>query len=49
MASEVQIRVGEWAGQIDLKVVPLGDFDVILGNDFFVTAKVASMHIWEDY
>lgn len=43
MASKVQIKMGEWVGQINLMVVPLDDFDVILGNDFFVTAKVALM------
>ncbi|CAL5371561.1 unnamed protein product [Camellia sinensis] len=43
MASKVSITVGDWTGRVNLMVVPLDDFDVILGNDFFVTAKVALM------
>lgn len=34
------MEVGEWKGQIDFLVVPLDDFDIILGNEFFVQAKV---------
>ncbi|GAV86380.1 gag-asp_proteas domain-containing protein, partial [Cephalotus follicularis] len=40
MAHGVQIAMGEWAGKIDLMVVPLDDFDLILGNNFFITEKV---------
>ncbi|GAV91451.1 gag-asp_proteas domain-containing protein [Cephalotus follicularis] len=36
MSHGVQISMGEWAGKIDLMVVPLDDFDLILGNDFFI-------------
>ncbi|GAV58890.1 gag-asp_proteas domain-containing protein [Cephalotus follicularis] len=43
MAHGVQIAMGEWAGKIDLMVVPLDDFDLILGNNFFVTEKVLIM------
>ncbi|GAV79043.1 LOW QUALITY PROTEIN: gag-asp_proteas domain-containing protein, partial [Cephalotus follicularis] len=43
MAHGVQITMGEWAGKIDLMVVPLDDFDLILGNNFFVTEKVLIM------
>ncbi|GAV90375.1 gag-asp_proteas domain-containing protein [Cephalotus follicularis] len=43
MAHGVQITMGEWVGKIDLMVVPLDDFDLILGNNFFVTEKVLIM------
>ncbi|GAV60107.1 gag-asp_proteas domain-containing protein [Cephalotus follicularis] len=43
MAHVVQIAMGEWAGKIDLMVVPLDDFDLILGNDFFILEKVIMM------
>ncbi|GAV76794.1 gag-asp_proteas domain-containing protein [Cephalotus follicularis] len=43
MAHGVQISIGDWAGKIDLMVVPLHDFDLILGNDFFISEKVIMM------
>ncbi|GAV69881.1 gag-asp_proteas domain-containing protein [Cephalotus follicularis] len=43
MAYGVPIAMGEWAGKIDLMVVPLDDFDLILGNDFFISEKVIMM------
>lgn len=39
----VPFKVGEWAGKVNFHVVPLDDFDVILGNDFMVKAKAAVM------
>lgn len=39
MAYRVHMSIGAWSGQWNLMVVPLDDFDVILGNDFFVAAK----------
>ena len=43
MATEVGIQVRNWSGHVTLMVVPLDDFDVIMGNDFFKAAKVALM------
>ncbi|GAV83657.1 gag-asp_proteas domain-containing protein [Cephalotus follicularis] len=43
MAHGVQIAMGVWAGKIDLMVVPLDNFDLILGNDFFISEKVIMM------
>lgn len=39
MAYGVHMSIGSWSGQLNLMVVPLDDFDVIFGNDFFVAAK----------
>lgn len=36
----VDLKVGEWEGECSLMVVPLDDFDMILGMDFFLKAKV---------
>ena len=41
MAANVVCTVGDWAGYVNFLVVPLDDFDLILGNDFFMRAKVA--------
>lgn len=41
MAYGVKVFIGNWDGKMDLMVVPLDDFNLILGNDFFVVAKVA--------
>ncbi|KAJ8615365.1 hypothetical protein MRB53_034737 [Persea americana] len=43
MANDVTLRLGQWSGLCKFMVVPLDDFEVILGNDFFVKAKVAIM------
>lgn len=37
----MQVVVSRWDSKMDLMVVPLDDFDIILGNDFFIAAKVA--------
>ena len=41
MAREVAISLGNWSGRIELMVVPLDDFDIILGIDFMSSARVA--------
>ncbi|GAV64353.1 gag-asp_proteas domain-containing protein, partial [Cephalotus follicularis] len=43
MTHGVQIYIGDWVGKIDFMVVPLDDFDLILGNDFFISKKVIMM------
>ncbi|KAK4422032.1 hypothetical protein Salat_2154000, partial [Sesamum alatum] len=40
----VDLTVGNWKGKCELMVVPLDDFDVILGMDFLLTAKAAIIH-----
>jgi hypothetical protein len=37
----VSLKVGDWEGECDLMVIPLDDYDMILGMDFFLKAKVA--------
>lgn len=41
MTGNVALKVGDWNGKVDLMVYPLDDFELILGNEFFVAAKVA--------
>lgn len=41
--SNISLKVGNWNGRVDLMVYPLDDFELILGNEFFLTAKVAVM------
>lgn len=36
----VSLKVASWKGQCDLSAVPLNDFDLVLGMDFIVKAKV---------
>ncbi|KAK4426934.1 hypothetical protein Salat_1462200 [Sesamum alatum] len=38
--ANMELGVGPWEGQCDLLAVGLDDFNVILGNDFFIYAKV---------
>lgn len=38
-ASKVPVEVGKWKGKMDFFVLPMDDFDVILGVDFFLKAK----------
>ncbi|KAK4395960.1 hypothetical protein Sango_1750300 [Sesamum angolense] len=38
--ANTELSVGLWSGQCNFIAVGLDDFDVILGNDFFVTANV---------
>ena len=40
MAFDVQVTISGWDGQMNLMVVPLDGCNLILSNDFFVTAKV---------
>ncbi|KAH7836606.1 hypothetical protein Vadar_003409 [Vaccinium darrowii] len=41
--SNISLKVGNWNGRVDLMVYPLDDFELILGNEFFLAAKVAVM------
>jgi hypothetical protein len=43
VAYAVSLKVGDWFGNVTFLVVPLNDFDVILGNVFFVLAKAVPM------
>jgi hypothetical protein len=43
VAYVVSLKVGEWTGKVNFLVVPLDDFDIILGNEFFVLAKAIPM------
>jgi hypothetical protein len=43
IAYAVSLKVGEWLGKVNFLVVPLDDFDIILGNEFFVLAKAIPM------
>jgi hypothetical protein len=42
----VHLKVGEWFGKVNFLVVPLDDFDVILGNEFFVLARAVLGPLW---
>lgn len=37
---KVTICIGAWNGKVDLLAVPLDDFELILGVDFFMLAKL---------
>lgn len=37
---KVIICIGAWNGKVDLLAVPLDDFELILGVDFFMLAKL---------
>ena len=39
--TDVSVCVGSWRGKLDFMVVPLDDFDLVLGNSFFIKARVA--------
>ena len=39
IAKDVLLQVGEWKGKINLLCVPLDDFNLILGIDFFLNSK----------
>ena len=41
IAKDVLLQVGEWKGKINLLCVPLDDFNLILGIDFFLKSKAA--------
>ena len=34
IASEVTVHIGRWTGKVDFTVIPLDDFEMILGQDF---------------
>lgn len=39
----VNLKVGGWENECSFMVVPLDDFDMIFGIDFFVNAQVTLM------
>ena len=41
IAKDVLLQVSEWKGKINLLCVPLDDFNLILGIDFFLKSKAA--------
>ena len=41
IAKNVPMQVGDWKGTCSLLCVPLDDFDLIIGVDFLLKAKVA--------
>ena len=41
VAKNVPMQIGDWKGTCSLLCVPLYDFDLILGVDFLLRAKVA--------
>lgn len=43
IAYNVSLCVGCWTRKINLTIVPLDDFDIILGIEFFKAAKVSVM------
>ncbi|GAV79110.1 gag-asp_proteas domain-containing protein [Cephalotus follicularis] len=43
VARDVPLQVGAWKGQLNLMIVPLDDFDVILGIDFLTRNKAVPM------
>ena len=40
-AKDILVRLSDWSGMIGFMVVPLDDFDVVLGKDFLRAAKAA--------
>ena len=42
-AKDVSVKLGDWSRVIGFMVVPLENFDVVLGEDFLRVAKVAPM------
>ncbi|GAV81435.1 hypothetical protein CFOL_v3_24890 [Cephalotus follicularis] len=43
MVHDVQISMGDWEGKTISMVVPLDDFEVILGSDFFISENIILM------
>ena len=43
LARQVPLNIGEWSGVIKLIIVPLYDFDVLLGHEFMKKEKAAPM------
>ena len=40
LANDVAIQISEWKGTVNMLSTPLDDFDLILGNEFYMKAKV---------
>ncbi|KAF3975229.1 hypothetical protein CMV_001501 [Castanea mollissima] len=40
IAFSVRFKVGEWTGKLNFLIMKLDDFDVILGDEFFVATKI---------
>ena len=41
VAKNILMQVGDWKGTFNLLCVPMDDFDLIIGVDFLLKAKVA--------
>jgi len=39
VAQKISLRIGEWAGVSDFTIVPLDDFEVVIGQDFMKKEK----------
>lgn len=39
VARNIETQVGKWKGKLDFKVIPLGEYDLILAMDFFDSAR----------
>ncbi|RVX00196.1 RNA-directed DNA polymerase-like [Vitis vinifera] len=49
VAKNVPMKIGDWKGMCSLLCVPLDDFDLILGVDFLLRAKMALIRTLETY
>ena len=47
MANRVPLRLGEWLGEETFTIIPLDDFDVVLGHNFIWKAKETPMSLLE--
>ena len=43
MVLQVPLNIGEWSGVINLTIVPLDNFDVVLGHEFIKKEKATPM------
>ncbi|PKI60629.1 hypothetical protein CRG98_018979 [Punica granatum] len=43
LAREVPVPIGDWSRRLDMMVIPMDDFDMILGDNFFMKAYVSVM------
>ncbi|KAE8699135.1 Flowering locus K-like proteiny domain [Hibiscus syriacus] len=42
-AKNVKIKLGVWEGEVDFTISPMDDFDVVLGINFMISARVIPM------
>ena len=43
VARDVRVKIGEWEGTVDLSVVPMDDFDLVLGLEFLDKVRAFPM------